>query len=637
MGIDQRHLAAEGTELSAEGHRSDPSRSGFGLAAGLAVAVALAAPGLATAGDRPVARSAHTGGPARGCMDGQPSVSGAGRDNPVQCRRSRKRRPVARKDKARTSEDSRTKINVLKNDRDRHRRSLKIVAVKDRRATGSVKIIRRGSRLRYDPDGGFEALAAGQTASDTFTYKVKNRRGKRDSARVTVKIKGADDPSTFSTSPPLYPEYSPAVSDYVTRCSGDPVEIEVNAGPGNEIAVDGGPPRNGTFSTEVPLQANQRFSFVRTTGAGSSTHHVRCLPGSFPEWSFESFAPAEQQFYLLAVGDYVFVLDGNGVPLWWFDDGGGAPADAKYLADGTIAWASDRATANARYEIRALDGSPVRELKTVATMTDGHDMQLLDNGNYLLMSYRQRAGTVDLSAYGGSADATVLDAELQEIEPDGSLLWSWNSKDHIDLAETDHWFDDFPHTPVYDLVHINAAQRNGDSLLISLRHTDGVYKIDRSTGDIVWKLGGTTTPESLTVVDDPYGQNPFGGQHDAHLLADGTLVAFDNGMTRNRPPRAVRYEIDEGAGTATLLESVADPEVGAAICCGSARRSPAGGWTVGWGSFPDFNPITEFAADGSRTFKLSFTDNFSYRAAPVPFGELGRAALRGGMDAQHPR
>jgi len=622
--------------MSAERVRSDPSRPRFTLAAGLAIAVVMVAPELATAGDRPAAGTPGTGGPPTGCLAGQASASGGAKDRQVQCRRSRKRRPAARSDRAQTSEDSTTKINVLRNDRDRHRRSLKIIAVRDRKASGLVKIIRGGSRVRYDPNGAFEALAAGQTASDTFTYKIKNRRGRRDSATVKVKIKGADDPSAFSTEPTLYPDFDPGISDYVTRCSGDPVEVNVDAGPGNEIAIDGAPARDGSFTTTVPLQADQRFSFVRTTGAGSSTHHVRCLPADFPDWSFESFAPAEQQWYIVTVGDYVFAMDGKGVPLWWFNDTG-QPADAKYLADGTLAWASGRATANARYEIRALDGSPVRELKTVGTMTDGHDMQLLANGNYLLMSYRQRDGTVDLSAYGGPADATVLDAELQEIDPDGSLLWWWNSKNHIALAETDHWFDDFPHTPDYDLVHINAAQRNGDSLLISLRHTDGVYKIDRSTGDVVWKLGGTTTPESLTVLDDPYGQDPFGGQHDAQLLADGTLTAFDNGMTRNRPPRAVRYEIDEGAGTATLLESVSDSDAPNAICCGSARRSDSGSWTVGWGAFPAFNPISEFAADGSRTFKLSFTDNFSYRAAPVPFGELGRAALRNGMDAQHPR
>ena len=31
---------------------------------------------------------------------------------------------------------------------------------------------------------------------------------------------------------------------------------------------------------------------------------------------------------------------------------------------------------------------------------------------------------------------------MQEVKPDGTVVWSWNSKDHIGLDETDHWWDD---------------------------------------------------------------------------------------------------------------------------------------------------------------------------------------------------
>jgi Arylsulfotransferase (ASST) len=446
---------------------------------------------------------------------------------------------------------------------------------------------------------------------------------------------------SIAAEPALYPDFDPQVSDYVTRCAGGPVEMTVVAPADTDIAIDGGPPRNGSFSKQVPLQAGQSFSFTRTTGAASSIHHVRCLPADFPEWNFQSFAPAEQKFYVVAVGDYVFALDGDGVPLWWYNDNG-APSDAKYLDDGTFAWATGRATPNARYAIRGLDGSLEREMKTVGTPTDGHDLQLLANGNYMLMSYRERAGTVDLSAYGGPPDGTVVDAELQELTPAGTKVWDWNSKDHTGLEETDHWFDDFvfpvsgPKGP-FDIVHINSVDVNADSVLISMRHTDGVYKIDRASGEIIWKLGGTPTPESLTVVGDPYGADPFGGQHDARMHADGTLTAFDNGQTRDRPPRGVRFQIDEGAGTATYLGAISDPDVPEAVCCGSARRTASGGWLVGWGGLPGLNPIIEFAADGSRTFKLNFPTGFSYRAHPIAAGQLGRAALRNGMDAQHPR
>ena len=93
-------------------------------------------------------------------------------------------------------------------------------------------------------------------------------------------------------------------------------------------------------------------------------------------------------------------------------------------------------------------------------------------------------------------------------------------------------------------------------MIASFRHLDAVYKISKSTGKIVWKLGGTTTPKSLTVKDDPRAYT-LGAQHDARLLPDGTLTVFDNrtnladtrrgrcasGSTRerNRDPPAVDH------------------------------------------------------------------------------------------------
>jgi hypothetical protein len=441
----------------------------------------------------------------------------------------------------------------------------------------------------------------------------------------------------ITAAPGLYPDFDPQVPDYVTRCNNGPVDVTVEAPADTTVAVDGDTPRSGSFTTTVPLQSGQEFEFVTDTDVGTSTYHVRCLPNGFPDWTFTEYGPAQQKWYITTNSGYVLIFDGNGVPVWW--RGVPGAVDAKLLADGTLAFG-----ATEKYEVRTLDGALLQTLETVGTDTDTHDLLLLPNGNYMLMSYKPRANPIDMTAYGGPPDGIALDAELQEVEPDGDLVWSWNTKDHVGLGETtpDWWTERVLPNHVsdggYDIVHINSVDVDGDTMVISLRHTDGVYKIDRNSGDVVWKLGGTTTPESLSVIGDPAGSEPFGGQHDARLRADGTLTAFDNGETHGRPPRAVRYEIDEDAGTATFLESVSGlPEVTEAICCGSARRSASGSWLVGWGRFPSQNGITEFAPDGTRTLRLYFPVNNSYRAIPVPAGKLSRAELRDGMNVQHPR
>ena len=188
----------------------------------------------------------------------------------------------------------------------------------------------------------------------------------------------------------------------------------------------------------------------------------------------------------------------------------------------------------------------------------------------------------------------------------------------------------------YDAYHWNSIEATPTGYLLSFRHLDAVVNIDRDSGDIVWKLGGTTTPQSLTVLDDPVftGGSHFGGQHDARLLDDGTVTLFDDGTNLGRAPRGVRYQIDPGARTATMLEQQTDSVAPGAFCCGSARRLAGGNWVFGWGST---NSVSEVTNTGARVFLLQLAEgSLVYRAIPVEFGVLSREALRAGMDAQYP-
>ena len=101
--------------------------------------------------------------------------------------------------------------------------------------------------------------------------------------------------------------------------------------------------------------------------------------------------------------------------------------------------------------------------------TDLHDFQILPNGNALMVSYPVRPGTTDLSPYvGPSQNTTLIDSEIQEVTPNGTLVWSWNTKDHIPLSETgQRWWTLFPFTDLpdgrraYDYAHINSIQQVG--------------------------------------------------------------------------------------------------------------------------------------------------------------------------------
>jgi hypothetical protein len=294
------------------------------------------------------------------------------------------------------------------------------------------------------------------------------------------------------------------------------------------------------------------------------------------------------------------------------------------------------------YEVRSPDGALSAALRTEGSPTDQHDLVELPSGNFLLLTYRVREG-VDLSPYGGPADAAIFDSEVQKITREGNVLWRWNSADQVSPDETEGWWEQVLARPdqvdgvcdVYDPTHINSAEKSGRGVIVSLRHTDAVYRIAHD-GQIDWKLGGTPTPQSLEVRGDPVGGGvTFGGQHDARLLDDLTLTVHDNGSLKGRPPRSVRFEIDKGAGTATLLESNADPaNAPISACCGSSRLTD-GSWVTAWGGGNFF--VAEYGPDGEQTWRMDTPLLLSYRAIPVEPGFVSDGRLRAGMNAMYLR
>ncbi|GAB5389741.1 MAG: hypothetical protein Alpg2KO_27090 [Alphaproteobacteria bacterium] len=104
--------------------------------------------------------------------------------------------PVADADSKTVSEDAAAPvlIDVLANDADiDNGSSLSVEAVDQSGLLGRVVFSRGGDSLRYDPDKAFDQLAAGETATETFSYTVKDDQGATSTATVTVTITGQND------------------------------------------------------------------------------------------------------------------------------------------------------------------------------------------------------------------------------------------------------------------------------------------------------------------------------------------------------------------------------------------------------------------------------------------------------------
>ena len=239
-------------------------------------------------------------------------------------------------------------------------------------------------------------------------------------------------------------------------------------------------------------------------------------------------------------------------------------------------------------------------------MTNHHDLVQLPSGNFLLTSMRTVAPLTPEAATCRRQTATatfpevtsdfVLRAFVQEVDPAGNLVREWDSAGDIALAETTVPIcfqvpagtgDDYlssVHPNAIDL-DLNGPGTGDDQLLVSGRHNDAVYGINFDAGTVDWKLGGTTTPQSLAIVGDPLGGPKR--QHDVRILPNGHITLFDNRTqftaasppfaTTSGPARYVEYAIDEAAGTATLVREIRRPDGSFSGATGSARLQADGG------------------------------------------------------------
>ena len=452
-----------------------------------------------------------------------------------------------------------------------------------------------------------------------------------------------DDPIAVDVTPAITPAFDKKTQDYVINCATTPTIQLAVTNPRSTHFVYLGTTRQPAatattdpqFQQSLSLLPGERFQFV--IGAGA-TYSVRCLPPDFPALTATRTGTPQAQWYVfaptfLASSSYVIITDANGTPVWWKDAPGSA-GDAKIVAPNEIAWTI---SGSGEYVISNFSGQVVDIL---SGNLDGHELQPTAAGTFLVIRNIYRIcppDCADLSPWGGSAQAPVIDAQILEMDRSGNVLWTWNTRDHIALSETTGtgWYPSVG----ADLIHMNAIEPDGaNGLIFSARHLNAIYHITKSTGAIDWKIGGTQRPESLTVVGDPRpntsgpGGQALSGQHDARRWADQTISVHDNGTIANRPPAVVRYRLDLATRTATVVEVVQDSRATSSYCCGSSRLLPGGNWLVQWGAAPF---MTELDPTGQPALTIQYNQGpgFSYRAVPVLSGEIPDYLLRGGMDA----
>jgi hypothetical protein len=241
---------------------------------------------------------------------------------------------------------------------------------------------------------------------------------------------------------------------------------------------------------------------------------------------------------------------------------------------------------------------------------DQHDFVVTPEGTALFWVYDPIP--YDLTSLGGPADGVLHDGVIQEIDiATGRVVWQWRASEHVGLDESYAPLPqgDSARLP-FDYFHANSLGLDADGqLLVSARHTWACYKINRTTSEVLWRLGG----KKSTFTEEP--RATFSWQHDIRRRRDGTYSVFDNGagVTKQRDySRGLVLRVDEAARTSTFVREFVQENRVSAPTQGSFRELPDGGSFVGWGQQPYF---TEYAPEGTLRFGGHLpADNQSYRA-----------------------
>jgi hypothetical protein len=315
----------------------------------------------------------------------------------------------------------------------------------------------------------------------------------------------------------------------------------------------------------------------------------------------------------------LLIVDADGEPVWFKPVASGKWASnfraQRYRGKPVLTWWEGRVIAPGygRGEGVIVDSS-YREVARVRAANgrhvDLHEFVLTPQGTALVTCYPQTV-PADLSSVGGPRNGQVSESIIQEIDVHtGRLLLEWRSTEHIPVSESY-----LPLGGVYDYIHANsiALMRDG-RLLVSARHTCALYKLERRTGRVIWRMGGKRS-------DFAMGRGTrFAWQHDARQVAKGTITLFDDGSG----PRQIRshsrglvLEFDPSRRSVRLARSYRHPNPLLANAMGNMQVLPDGNVMIGWGNVP---VLSEFATDGRLLADLRFPwANPSYRGFRLPW------------------
>jgi VCBS repeat-containing protein len=147
-------------------------------------------------------------------------------------------------------------LNVLGNDHDPDGDAMSVLSLSPTAHGGLASIV--SGQVVYDANHAFDNLFFGQTATDTFTYTVKDSLGALSTATVTVTITGIGHPTVANA------DFGSVVEDLAPSTIGNVLTNDIQAGQTLSVTTVG--TFNSAFGSLI-LSSNGSYTYVLNNGA----------------------------------------------------------------------------------------------------------------------------------------------------------------------------------------------------------------------------------------------------------------------------------------------------------------------------------------------------------------------------------
>ncbi|MCX6143849.1 MAG: aryl-sulfate sulfotransferase [Ignavibacteriales bacterium] len=374
-----------------------------------------------------------------------------------------------------------------------------------------------------------------------------------------------------------------------------------------------------------------RAETVPAPAASLSKAAADSVPVDFPKFRLVTSANSAPGYYFLAtaetmtgIGNFLMLVDNDG-KVAKYKRLPGAVLDFKMQSNGLMSYAEPYSpwgyAGGGRSVHRVLDSTfaVVDSFKAGNGYdADGHAFILLPNGHAILHAYDIQYFDLSKIIQGGNPNAIVVGSILQELDLQKNVVFQWRSWDYIPISDT------YMSTAAsaFDYIHMDSHELDEDgNFLVSCRNTCDITKINRMTGDIIWRMGGKKN--QFTFIGENAANAPtyYTYAHGFNRAPNGNFLLFDNGnLHKTQVSRAVEYKVDQVNKTATMLwEYRHTPDVFAPQR-GSVQRLANGNTVIGWGSASftgvGKTTVTEVTPDKLTVFELESLDRMPSFGAP---------------------